>query len=83
MWQLYCKVWNREHQNLLPVVYAMKTLPHDMQPQDDSNNCGINTLMASISFLHFLTELPLLEKTEKGCHDHIFVLAVCTEISHG
>ena len=63
MWQLYCKVWNREHQNLLPVV--TKTLPHDMQPLDDSNNCGIYTLMASISFLYFLRELPLLQKLKK------------------
>ena len=55
MWQLYCKVWNREHQNLLPVVYTKKTLPQDMQQQDDSNNCGIYTLMASIFFLYFLT----------------------------
>ena len=62
MWQLYCKVWN---QNLLPIVYTTKTLPHNMQPQDDSNNCGIYTLMASISFLYFLRELLLLQKPKK------------------
>ena len=65
MWQLYCKVWKREHQNSLPIVYAKKTLPHNMQPQADSNNCGIHTLMASISFVYFLRELPLLEKLKK------------------
>ena len=65
MWQLYSKVWNREHQNLLPIVYATETLPHDMQPQDDSNNCGIYTLMASISFVYFLRELRPLQKLKK------------------
>ena len=82
MWQIYCKVWNREHENLLPLFYTSKTLPHDMQPQADSNNCGIYTLMASISFVYFL-KVVTSAKTNKGCHDHIFVLAVCKEISHG
>ena len=36
-----------------------------MQLQDDSNNCGIYTLMASISSVYFLGELPLLQTPKK------------------
>ena len=36
-----------------------------MQLQDDSNNCGIYTLMASISSVYFLGELPLLQTLKK------------------
>ena len=51
VWQIFCRVWNTKVQNVLPVVCTTKTLPHDIQPPEDSNNCGIYTLMVSVLFL--------------------------------
>ena len=51
VWQIFCRVWNTEVQNVLPAVYTTKTLPHDIQPPEDSNNCGLYTLMVSGLFL--------------------------------
>ena len=65
MWQVFSTIFNREHGGnmRLPTSYSSTVFPHARQLVNDSNNCGIYTLMVCNS--HII--VPIFFYAEMSC----------------